>query len=69
MLYALCSGVNRYGGGMDLAGCVNDARDWAALAADFVPRADVVTLQDKQATREAILAGIADRIAANPLDR
>jgi hypothetical protein len=28
---ALCVGINRYGGGNDLAGCVNDANDWKAL--------------------------------------
>jgi hypothetical protein len=29
---ALCVGINDYpGSNMDLAGCVNDARDWQAL--------------------------------------
>ena len=29
---ALCVGINDYpGANMDLAGCVNDARDWQAL--------------------------------------
>jgi hypothetical protein len=27
---ALCIGINRYGNGADLAGCVNDALDWSA---------------------------------------
>ena len=54
---ALCVGINDYpGSNMDLAGCVNDARDWQAL---FEQRGYTVTaLHDAQATRAGILAGL-----------
>lgn len=50
---ALCIGINDYPGtGADLAGCVNDARDWqqALEARDF----EVTTLLDRQATGKAM---------------
>lgn len=53
--YALCIGINDYPGtGSDLAGCVNDANDWAAIltAAGFT----VKKLLDKQATKANMLA-------------
>jgi hypothetical protein len=51
--HALCIGINDYPGtGSDLAGCVNDAKDWAAV---FSQRGfSVQTLLDKQATGKAI---------------
>ena len=52
--YGLCIGINDYPGtGMDLRGCVNDARDWTAAlsAAGF----EVTTLLDASATKHRIL--------------
>ncbi|MCI0452369.1 MAG: caspase family protein [Candidatus Latescibacteria bacterium] len=54
---ALCIGINNYPGtGSDLAGCVNDAKDWAALlkAKGF----QVTTLLDSKST----LKGMRDAI-------
>src|SRR5262245_29927806 len=56
---ALCIGINDYPGtGMDLSGCVNDAKDWAALlrAKGF----KVSTLLDKKATLKGMRAAISD---------
>ncbi len=56
--HALCIGINDYPGtGSDLAGCVNDANDWAAAFADrgFT----VKKLLDRQATGKAIRGAIA----------
>ncbi len=40
---ALCIGINDYPGtGSDLAGCVNDANDWAAALAAKAPRPEPV---------------------------
>jgi metacaspase-1 len=55
--YALCIGINDYPGtGSDLAGCVNDANDWAAALGrrGFQVR----KMLDKQATGEAIRKAI-----------
>jgi len=54
---ALCIGINDYpGSGMDLAGCVNDARDWtAALEARGFK---VEVMLDKQATGKAMRQAI-----------
>lgn len=55
--YALCIGINDYPGtDSDLAGCVNDANDWAAElgARGF----EVARLTDGQATLAAMTAGI-----------
>src|SRR5512132_1850851 len=54
---ALCIGINDYPGtGSDLAGCVNDARDWAdALTERFF---ETELMLDAQATGEAIRDGI-----------
>ncbi len=60
--YALCIGINDYPGtGSDLAGCVNDARDWSATlkARGF----DVSLLLDKKATGKAMRAAIGDLVA------
>ena len=54
---ALCVGINDYPGTyMDLAGCVNDAKDWEALlkARGYT----VERLHDAGATRARILAGL-----------
>jgi hypothetical protein len=53
--YALCIGINNYPGThMDLAGCVNDANDWAA---ELAARGFTVTrLLDKAATKAAMVA-------------
>ncbi len=54
---ALCVGINDYPGtASDLAGCVNDAKDWGAAlkARGFA----VTTLLDQQADRKSLLAAI-----------
>jgi hypothetical protein len=58
---ALCIGINNYPGThMDLAGCVNDAKAWAAelQARGF----SVTTLLDAQATKAALVAGFKSAI-------
>jgi len=58
MKSALCVGINDYPvRGLDLKGCVNDARSWAALLiAHFgFPAENVTLLLDSQATKRAIL--------------
>ncbi len=54
---ALCIGINNYPGtDMDLAGCVNDARAWAA---ELTGRGfTVATLLDKEATKAAMVGGL-----------
>lgn len=53
---ALCIGINNYPGtDMDLAGCVNDANDWAA---ELAKRGFSVTkLLDEQATKAGMVEG------------
>lgn len=60
--FALCVGINDYPGtGSDLAGCVNDANDWAVV---FGKRGfSVNRLTDKQATGDAIRKGIKNLLA------
>jgi metacaspase-1 len=60
--YALCIGINDYPGtGSDLAGCVNDAQDWAKM---FQQRGFAVsTLFDGKATGRSMRAAIAGTIA------
>jgi len=60
---ALCIGINNYPGTqMDLAGCVNDANDWAdELGARGF---EVRRLLDAQATKAAMLAGMREVIGA-----
>ena len=57
MRYALCIGINDYPGtGSDLAGCVNDAQDWAE---ELTKRGfGVETMLDAQATGEALREGM-----------
>lgn len=54
--YALCIGINNYPGThMDLAGCVNDAKDWAA---ELTTRGfQVRTLLDAEATKAKMVDG------------
>jgi metacaspase-1 len=56
--FALCIGINDYPGTReDLAGCVNDARDWSA---EFKRRGfKVSTLVNRQATKKGIRSAIA----------
>jgi hypothetical protein len=54
---ALCIGINDYPGtGSDLAGCVNDGRDWAAALGKRGFTVD--TIFDKKATGDSIRKGI-----------
>ena len=59
--YALCIGINDYPGtDMDLAGCVNDANDWAA---EFAARGfAVTTLLDAEATKAGMQRAMRDVI-------
>ena len=60
--HALCIGINNYPGThMDLAGCVNDANDWAA---ELAGRGFVVSkLLDRDATKAAMVAAMHQVIA------
>ena len=54
---ALCVGINDYpGSNMDLAGCVNDAKDWQALLEQRGYRVDA--LHDGEATRARIVEAL-----------
>ena len=61
--YALCVGVNNYPGThMDLAGCVNDAQDWAA---ELRTRGfEVTQLLDGEATKAAMVKAFKSVIGA-----
>jgi len=60
--YALCIGINDYPGtGSDLAGCVNDANDWAALLKK--KGCATTTMFDRQATGKNMRAAINSVIA------
>jgi hypothetical protein len=61
-LKAICIGIDAYPAPNTLAGCVNDARDWAALFQSL--KFDVTVLLNQQATREAMLGGIGQMIAS-----
>jgi metacaspase-1 len=60
---ALCIGINAYGHGSDLSGCVNDARDWED---EFIRRGaePVVTMTDAGATRENMLNAMRGLVGA-----
>jgi uncharacterized caspase-like protein len=61
--YALCIGINDYPGtDSDLAGCVNDANDWAAALAARGFKVDL--LLDKQATGDAMRKSIKGLVSA-----
>lgn len=67
MKSALCVGINDYPTrGMDLKGCVNDAKAWAALLIEHYdfPRQNVTLLLDAQATKRRILNRL-DKLIAN----
>lgn len=52
---ALCIGINNYPGtGSDLAGCVNDAKDWGSALEDR--GYSVTSMLDGDATRKAMKA-------------
>lgn len=58
MKSALCVGINDYPvRGLDLKGCVNDAKAWAALLVDHFdfPSENVTVLLDSKATKRRIL--------------
>jgi len=61
MKSALCVGINKYGSGSDLAGCINDLRDWSDVlrARGFA----VAKLADKDATGENIRTAIGTLVA------
>ena len=58
--FALCIGVNRYGGGNDLKGCLNDCHDWTAelRSRGFT----AVQLMDAAASRANILASLREMV-------
>ena len=61
--HALCVGINDYAGShMDLAGCVNDARDWQALLEARGYHVD--GLHDADATRARIVDALTSIIAS-----
>ncbi len=63
---ALCVGINDYPvRDMDLKGCVNDAKDWAALLVDHYDfaRSDVTMLLDGHATKAAIVDNLKSLLA------
>lgn len=53
-LLGLCIGINAYGQGADLEGCVNDASDWSATLAGR--GFDTTCLTDADATKAAIVS-------------
>jgi metacaspase-1 len=58
---AVCVGINDYPGtNMDLAGCVNDAKDWQALLERRGYRVDA--LHDREATRARIVDALKSAI-------
>lgn len=63
---ALCVGINDYPiAGMDLNGCVNDAKGWASVLTrqyDFA-KSDVRVILDRDATKKAMLAALDDLLA------
>lgn len=62
MKAALCIGINNYPGVQnDLAGCVNDAKDWAAALVDR--DFDAVLLLDGRATKAEIVTNIKELLA------
>jgi Caspase domain len=64
---AICVGIDAYPAPNTLAGCVNDARDWAAVLESLA--FDVTLLLNQQATRLAILDAIERAVtAAQPGD-
>ncbi|MBA3287684.1 MAG: caspase family protein [Acidimicrobiia bacterium] len=63
---ALCVGINEYPRAeLELKGCVNDAKAWAALLKDHYDFAssDVTLLLDAKATKAKIMGGLRDLLA------
>jgi regulator of RNase E activity RraB len=63
MKSALYVGINAYGHGSDLSGCVNDANDWAEILRTRgydITSSDVIT--DADATKANIVAGLKEKI-------
>jgi hypothetical protein len=62
---ALCVGINDYpyGDENDLNGCLNDAKDWAALLKNQFGFTEVKTLLDAQATKANIMSGLKNLLA------
>lgn len=61
MKFALCVGINAYGGSNTLSGCVNDALDWqqALVARGF----NTAVMLDQAATGDAIRAALKDAMS------
>lgn len=59
--YALNIGINRYGQGADLQGCVNDALDWSSALKS--KGAATYVLTNEQATGEAIMTEMTELIS------
>ncbi|MGH4022848.1 MAG: caspase family protein [Pseudonocardiaceae bacterium] len=67
MRSALCIGINDYPGtGSDLAGCVNDAQDWAQLLTDR--RFSVSLMLDAEATRSEMIRAMTSIVTAAESD-
>jgi metacaspase-1 len=59
--FALCIGVDRYGNGANLAGCVNDALDWGVVLKER--GAQTFNLTDGAATRQGIIGHMTEMVA------
>lgn len=57
---ALCIGINAYGNGASLAGCVNDALDWGKALRER--GAQVHNLTDANATRDAMIGHMREMV-------
>jgi hypothetical protein len=64
MKRAVCIGINNYPGSFnDLFGCVNDAKDWAALLQGL--GFEVSIMLDSQATRQNVKAALAGLVSSS----
>lgn len=61
---ALLFGINHYGGGSDLNGCLNDVEDMAKMIRENYPDADVRIFKDGQVTRAAFIANMEAAISS-----
>lgn len=63
MKKAVCIGINNYpGSANDLQGCVNDAKDWAALLQGLGFETSIVL--DAQATRQNVKGALSDLVSS-----
>jgi len=63
MKKAVCIGINNYPGtSSDLAGCVNDAKDWAALLQGY--GFETSLMLDAQATRQAVKSALSGLVSS-----